>query len=65
MISNFHRLPMLLGNFVTVLLFLLHDFIVSWDSNNIHCNFMHHCQGKLQAKGSTKEKLSGQMSYFK
>ena len=53
-----------MGNLLPVLLFLLHDIIVSWD-NNIHCNFTHHCQGKLQAKGNTKEKLSGQMSYFK
>ena len=53
-----------MGNLLPVLLFLLHDIIVSWD-NNIHCNFTYHCQGKLQAKGNTKEKLSGQMSYFK
>ena len=53
-----------MGNLLPVLLFLLHDIIVSWD-NNIYCNFTHHCQGKLQAKGNTKEKLSGQMSYFK
>ena len=53
-----------MGNLLPVLLFLLHDIIVSWD-NNIHCNFTYHCQGKLQAKGNTKEKLSAQMGYFK